>query len=69
MEGVARVGYARREEGGGGPRSAVAVPLGTVVLAVAQLADDLAVWGVAAEGGVEGPLAVQAREALLVERL
>ena len=41
---MARVGYARREEGGGGPRSAVAVPLGTVVLAVAQLADDLAVW-------------------------
>ena len=64
-----RGGDARSEEGRRGARSAVAVALGPVVLAVAELAEDLGVGGVAALRRVERPLAVQAREARLVEGL
>ena len=64
-----RGGDARGEEGGRGARSAVAVALGSVVLAVAEFAEDLPVGGVVALRRVQGTLAVQAREARLVEGL
>lgn len=55
-----RAGQVWREQRGHGARSAEAVALGAVVLAVAQAAEDLAVRGVAALGRVQGALAVQA---------
>jgi len=54
-------------ESGDGASPTVAVPVRTVVFAVAGLAKYFAVRGVAARGAVQGPLALQAGEAALVE--
>ena len=56
-------------EGGHRTRAAVAVALWAEVLGVAELAEDLVVGGVAAEGRVERSFAIEARKALLVEDL